>query len=407
VGLFVFYFYWNREVMGNLTEFFMQRRRSCLHPKTVSEEKGDAALPGQPKIPQGEKDKDMNRNPDQDRRYFSLLSAVLASLLLVLASWLAGGQSALGQSALEIPSGTSIKVRMIDNLSSEQAQMGDTFRGTLDWPIMVNGRELYPKGADVIGRVTGVHATGRLSDPGELDLVLNTVSSGTVAASINVEPLVIKGESHTKSNATKIGGGAALGAVIGAIAGGGKGAAIGTLAGGAAGTGAAAATGKNPAIVESEAILTFVTSSASVGTAPPPPPASPAPSEASPAPASPVPPPADSTSSPDPATEPDNGTPLFSLRDQRTIRSCVNEHAADFAAATQRSDLPSGAERQIHRGGNLPSEIQDQAQSLPLACEEQLPKLPGNLERVIYGGRALLIDSKGRVLDMFYLDQNQ
>ena len=124
---------------------------------------------------------------------------------------------------------------MIDNLSSEQTQMGDTFRGTLDEAIVVNGRELYPKGADVIGRVTDVHPTGRLSEPGELDLVLSTVSSGTVAASIHVEPLVIKGDSHAKSNVTKIGGGAALGAVIGAIAGGGKGAAIGTLAGGAAG----------------------------------------------------------------------------------------------------------------------------------------------------------------------------
>jgi hypothetical protein len=355
------------------------------------------------KFPKVKRTKDMDRNPDQHRKYFSLLSAVLASLLLLLAS-----RPARGQSPLEIPSGTSIKVRIIDNLSSEQAQMGDTFRGTLDWPIMVNGRELYPKGADVIGRVTGVHATGRLSDPGELDLVLNTLSSGTVAASINVEPLVIKGESHTKSNATKIGGGAALGAVIGAIAGGGKGAAIGTLAGGAAGTGAAAATGKKPAIVESEAILTFVTSSASVATAPPPPPPSSAPNESSPAPAPPVPPPADPNSAPDPAAGPDNGAPLFSLRDQRTIRSCVNEHGADFpAGATQRPELPSGAERQIHRGGNLPSEIQDQAQSLPLACEEQLPKLPGDLERVVYGGRALLIDSKGRVLDMFYLDQNQ
>src|SRR5678809_1803721 len=89
-------------------------------------------------------------------------------------------------------------------------------------------RDSYPKGADVIGRVTDVHPTGRLTEPGELDLVLNTVSSGTVAESIHVEPLIIKGESHSKSNVTKIGGGAALGAVIGAIAGGGKGAAIGT-----------------------------------------------------------------------------------------------------------------------------------------------------------------------------------
>jgi hypothetical protein len=296
---------------------------------------------------------------------------------------------------------------MIDNLSSEQTQMGDTFRGTLDEAIVVNGRELYPKGADVIGRVTDVHATGRLSEPGVLDLVLNTVSSGTVAASIHVEPLVIKGESHAKSNVTKIGGGAALGAVIGAIAGGGKGAAIGTLAGGAAGTGAAAATGKKPAIVESEAVLTFVTSSASQPTAAPAP--NPSSNEASPAP-SPVPAatPPDSASTPDSASGADDNTPLFTLRDRRTIRTCISEHASELpAGTTQRPELPSGSERQIRRGGSLTSDIQNQAQSLPLACEDQLPKLPNDLERVVYAGRVLLIDSKGHVLDTFYLDQNQ
>jgi hypothetical protein len=51
--------------------------------------------------------------------------------------------------------------------------------------------------------------------------------------------------------------------------------------------------------------------------------------------------------------------------------------------------------------------VQNQAQSLPLACEDQLPKLPNDLERVVYAGRVLLIDSKGHVLDTFYLDQNQ
>ena len=333
-----------------------------------------------------------------NRKYFRLVSSLLASVLLALMPL-----PALGQRALEIPSGTSIRVRMIDNLSSEQTQMGDTFRGTLDEPIQVNGRELYPKGADVIGRVTDVHATGRLSEPGELDLVLNTVSSGTVAASIHVEPLIIKGESHSKSNVAKIGGGAALGAVIGAIAGGGKGAAIGTLAGGAAGTGAAAATGKKPAIVESEAVLIFVTSTASVATTPPPPTSPPSSNDASP-----TPPPSDSASSSDPAPGADDNTPLFTLRDRRTIRSCVNEHASDLpAATTQRPELPSGSDRQIHRGGSLPAEAQNQAQSLPLTCEDQLPRLPGDLERVVYAGRVLLIDSKGHVLDMFYLDQNQ
>ena len=350
------------------------------------------------------------------RKYFPLASTLLAAILLAV-----GPLPASGQRSLEIPSGTTIRVRMIDKLSSEQTQMGDTFRGTLDEAIEVNGRQLYPKGADVIGRVTDVHPTGRLSEPGELDLVLNTVSSGTVAASIHVEPLVIKGESHTKSNVSKIGGGAALGAVIGAIAGGGKGAAIGTLAGGAAGTGAAAATGKKPALVDPEAVLTFVTSSASSpapapnanegASGPVPPPASSNPSSSNSSNASPDSRPdsnSDSNPPPDAPAGGDDSSQLFSLRDRRIIRSCVSEHASDLPAnVTQRPELPSGAERQMHRGGTLSSDIQNQAQALPLACEDQLPKLPGDLERVVYGGRVLLIDGKGHILDTFFLDQNQ
>jgi hypothetical protein len=366
----------------------------------------------------------MNRKP------FPLISAVLTTLLLALAPL-----PALGQKTLEIPAGTTIRVRMVDRLSSEQNQIGDTFHGTLDAPIEVNGRVLYPGGADVMGRVTDVHPTGRLSEPGELDLVLNTVSSGTVAASIHVEPLVIKGESHAKSNVGKIGGGAALGAVIGAIAGGGKGAAIGTLAGGAAGTGAAAATGKRPATVDSEAVLSFVTSTTSVATSPvdnprageAPTPSGPANPDSGPPQNSSAQNSSSQNSSPqnssaqNPSTQnpprdsgPQDSAPggddayLFTLRDRRIIRSCVNEHSSDLpAAAVQRPELPSGSERQIKRGGSLSQDIQNEAQALPLACEDQLPRLPGDLERVIYSGRVLLIDSKGHVLDVFYLDQNQ
>ena len=151
-----------------------------------------------------------------DRRFCWFATPILAAIVLL-------SQCAWTQNPSDIPSGTTIRVRMIDKLSSEDAQVGDTFHATLEDPIEMEGRTLYPKGADVMGRVSDVHRTGRLSEPGELDLVLATVSSGTTAASVRVEPLVIKGESHTKSNATKIGGGAALGAIIGGIAGGGKG----------------------------------------------------------------------------------------------------------------------------------------------------------------------------------------
>ncbi len=339
-------------------------------------------------------------------------SQFLLTLFLIFAVAVAVSLPAWADGVAEIPVGTTIRVRMIDKLSSEQSQTGDTFHATLEEPITVNGKELYPKGADVMGRVTDVHKTGSLTEPGELDLVLATVSSGTVATSIRVQPLVIKGESHTKSNTTKIGGGAALGAIIGAIAGGGKGAAIGTVAGAAAGTGAAAVTGKKPAIVESEAVLAFVTSTSAVATNLPPGPGD----DAGPLTAHSNAPPvgASSGSGPDPSAvsapmpSDDSATPLFSLRDRRIIRNCVSEHTVDFPpGATQRPELPPGSDRQIRRGETLSADVQKQVQSLPLACEQQLPGLPGDFERVVYNGRVLLIDGKGRIGDTFYLDDQQ
>src|SRR5437667_7623980 len=124
-----------------------------------------------------------------NRKYSMLLSTVMSSLLMAVMPF-----SALAQKTLEIPSGTTIRVRMIDKLSSEQSQVGDTFHGTLDEPIEVNGKQLYPKGADVMGRVTDVHPTGRLIEAGELDLAVNTVRSGTGAAAVRVERLVMRGE---------------------------------------------------------------------------------------------------------------------------------------------------------------------------------------------------------------------
>lgn len=293
----------------------------------------------------------------------------------------------------EIPSGATIRIRMIDKLNSEENQVGDTFHATLEDPINVNGKDLYPKGADVTGKITDLHKSGRLSEPGELDLVLNTVTSGSMTSSLRVQPLVVKGESHTKSNAEKMGGGAALGAVIGALAGGGKGAAIGTLAGGAAGTGAAAATGKKAAVVASETVLSFTTvADANVAAATPP----------NSGPTSPNP---DKSANLAPAAD---ASPLFSMRDKRVISSCVAEHESEFpAGTTNMPELPPGSDRQLRRGDTLPADAQKAAQSLPLPCVQKLPALPSNMDRVVYSGRVLLIDGNNKILDVFNLDDTQ
>ncbi len=309
--------------------------------------------------------------------------------------------------APEIPSGTDVHVRMIDSLSSGQARPGDIFHGTLEEPILVNGKAVVPKGADVTGTVVAVHASGRLTDPGELNLILNTVSSGGIATSINVQPLQFKGESHKKSTATKAGGGAVLGALVGAIAGGGKGAAIGAGVGAAAGTGAAAATGKKEAVVESEAVLTFVTTSI------PNPPVASAPAEQPINAEAAVPkqastedqkPEAASPSEERTANKSFDNAVLFTARDRRVIRNCLEQHAAELPSGIlEKPELPSGADRQVRVGGALSSEAESKAQSLPLACENQLPALPGDQERVVYSGRVLLVDGTGHILDMFDL----
>jgi hypothetical protein len=339
-----------------------------------------------------------------------LITGLMVLLAVVVAE-------AFGQKVTELPMGTTIRVRMIDSLNSAKAQIGDVFHGTLEEPIQVGGKEVYPKGADVTGKVSDVHTSGRLSEPGELDLVLATIASGNRASSVETQPLMIKGEAHTKSNATKIGGGAALGAVIGAIAGGGKGAAIGTIAGAGAGTAGAAATGKREAVVESEAVLTFVTGQAAAINASsegsePANATQPAATNGEVRPGA-IEPPGDAGAKADagkPTVQASNGLEnAFTARDRRVIRSCVMEHASELPSGiTQREDLPSGAERQIRIGGTFPSDLQVKAQALPLACEQQLPQLPRDMERVVYNGRVVLInDPNQRVLDMFYLDESQ
>src|SRR5438132_12501433 len=110
------------------------------------------------------------------------LTTSIQILMLALCSVLVS-VPALPQKTPGIAPGTTIKVRIIDSLNSGTAQIGDTFHVTLEEPIMVEGKELYPKGADVTGRVTDVHRSGRLSGPGQLHLVVATAASAHLASS--------------------------------------------------------------------------------------------------------------------------------------------------------------------------------------------------------------------------------
>jgi len=156
-----------------------------------------------------------------------------------------------------IPAGTAISVRLIDALDSSRNKVGDTFRATLNAPIRVDGEVVVPSGADVEGRVVDASNAGRFSGHAELKLELTKLTFHGHVYPLNTEDYQRTSAGRGKGTAETVGGGAALGAIIGAIAGGGKGAAIGGLAGAGAG-GAARGVMKGKAITfPSETVLSF------------------------------------------------------------------------------------------------------------------------------------------------------
>ena len=166
---------------------------------------------------------------------------------------------ALVAAAETMPAGTRMTVKLDSQISSATAHVGDRFSANLVNDLMVDGKVFAKAGAPAKGKVTFVKPSGRLHAPGELTVRLTSVEVNGKMVAISTSACRAKGKSHTKSNVTKIGGGAAAGAVLGGVFGGGKGALIGAAAGGAAGTGLAAATGKEEAVFHGESALTFTT----------------------------------------------------------------------------------------------------------------------------------------------------
>lgn len=156
-----------------------------------------------------------------------------------------------------VPAGTAVSVRMVDSVDSKTAQVGDTFRATLNAPIELDGNIVVPADADVVGRVVEVQSRGRFKGEGLLTIELTRLRYNGQSYSITTASWTKELKGRGKGTAAKVGGGAALGAIIGGIAGGGKGAAIGTVVGGGAGAGAQGVDKQKQVELEPETLVTF------------------------------------------------------------------------------------------------------------------------------------------------------
>ena len=166
-------------------------------------------------------------------------------------------EQAPAPASIVIPAGTSITVRLQQRVSSASASPGQRFEAVLEQPLVDGDRIVLPTGTEVEGHVVSAHHSGRLHHPGELGLTLDYLIVDQRRIPLSTSEVVADGGSHKKRNWGWIGGGTGGGAVIGALAAGGKVALIGSGIGAAAGTTTAFVTGKKDATFHNERLLRF------------------------------------------------------------------------------------------------------------------------------------------------------
>jgi hypothetical protein len=156
-----------------------------------------------------------------------------------------------------IPAGQSMLVRMIDGVDSSKNHVGDVFHASLETDLTVGNTVIAKKGTDIYGRLAEAKEAGHFAGSSELQLELTRIVIDGHDYPVVSSDYTLQGKGRGSNTAKKVGGLAAAGAVIGAIAGGGKGAAIGAAAGGATGAGVQVLTKGQQVRVPSETLLEF------------------------------------------------------------------------------------------------------------------------------------------------------
>ena len=171
-----------------------------------------------------------------------ILRTVLASTLVCGSSGsallAATSEGVAFDRAVTLPAGTVLRVAVGQRFGSDISSVEDPVSATLVRPIIVDGRDVLPRGSRVSGYVTHAVRSGRVKGRGSVAVRFTgiTVAGDDARYSLRTRPWTAVAPATKRKDALEIGLPAAGGAVIGAIVGGKKGAGIGALAGGGAGT---------------------------------------------------------------------------------------------------------------------------------------------------------------------------
>jgi hypothetical protein len=167
---------------------------------------------------------------------------------------------AVSRRSLEAPVGTELVVRTVETIDSKNASADQAFSALVEQEVRnASGQVIVPEGSSAQLVIREMSSGGATDDA---DMVLD-IQSVTVAGRrylVSTADLIQENDTAIGANkrtAEMVGAGAAIGTVVGAIAGGGKGAAIGVLVGAAGGAGAQVLTRGRDVRVPAETVLRF------------------------------------------------------------------------------------------------------------------------------------------------------
>jgi hypothetical protein len=159
-----------------------------------------------------------------------------------------------------IPAGPELTVRTAEDIDSATAVVDQTFSAVVERDIIGESNNVViPAGSHAVLVVREVSSGGVTGSPDVmLDVQSMTVSGRRyLVSTTDLRQDTGTGIGANRRTAETVGGGAALGTIIGAIAGGKKGAAIGVLVGAAGGAGVQVLNRGKDIRVPAETLLTF------------------------------------------------------------------------------------------------------------------------------------------------------
>ena len=141
-----------------------------------------------------------------------------------------------------LPTGTNLYLELRSGIASDTSQVEDTVRARLRRPVSADGRTILPAGTQVVGYVTDVERSGRISGRAKVAMRFTVLRHDGEEYDMRTRAIEREADSTKGKDAAKIGIGTGAGAAVGAVLGGGSGAATGAAIGAAAGTGTVLAT---------------------------------------------------------------------------------------------------------------------------------------------------------------------